>query len=171
MKENFERSLQAVLEAEGGNDDDIDDHGGRTSQGITQREYDAWRREQGLPPIDVWAITKPERDTIYHDEYWEPYCDNLPPGLDYLFFDIAVNGGPHQAVLLLQRALGVVADGRVGPVTRAAISTSDPVSVISRFTKYKRDFYLSLHQPKYINGWLNRCAEANALALKMAKGV
>ena len=40
----YERSLQFVLEREGGRVDDPRDRGGRTNKGVTQRVYDAHRR-------------------------------------------------------------------------------------------------------------------------------
>ncbi len=169
MKENFEASLNAVLQDEGGKDDDKLDHGGRTAFGITQHEYDAWRRENGLAPQDVFDITSSELETIYHDEYWEPYCDGLPVGVDYLFFDLAVNGGPHRAVTMLQRALGVTIDGRIGPITRQAAAIADPISLIARFSNAKREWYRSLHQPHFINGWLNRTAHVKTVAMQMTK--
>src|ERR1043166_2665043 len=106
MEANFAASLAAVLKSEGGNDDDPADHGGRTSRGITQREYDARRREKSLAPLHVWKDTDEEIPTIFHDEYWDPWCDTLPIGVDYLYFDMAVNAGPHRAAVLLQKALG-----------------------------------------------------------------
>ena len=78
---NFPASLKLVLASEGGNDDDPLDHGGRTSRGITQREYDAWRSAKGLPIIDVWTAPQADVTTIYHDEYWNPYCDAMPTGI------------------------------------------------------------------------------------------
>ncbi len=168
MKENFAKSLAFVLEDEGGNDDDPSDHGGRTSRGITQREYNAWRKERGLPQRDVWIAHPSEIETIYHDEYWLPYCDGLPAGTDYCFFDMAVNAGPHRAAVLLQRALGVAADGRIGPITRkAARQVRDFRNLIDKFTDRKRDFYIGLHQPKFTRGWLNRCRHVRNNALTM----
>ena len=84
---------------------------GGTSRGITQREYDAWTAENDLPSGDVWKAPQEQVDTIYHEEYWLPYGDLFPSGIDYLFFDMAVNAGPHQATLLLQRSVGTVAHG------------------------------------------------------------
>src|ERR1017187_9811784 len=110
---NFPKSLAFVLKDEGGNDDDPADHGGRTSRGVIQREYTAWLSEQGLSDKDVWTATDAEIAEIYHDEYWSPYCDLFPTGIDYLYFDLAVNAGPHRAAILLQRALGVTDDGRI----------------------------------------------------------
>ena len=164
---NFDKSLAFVLKNEGGSDDDPQDHGGRTSRGITQKEYDAWRQEQNEPTQDVWTASDSDVRTIYHDEYWEPFCDSFPNGVDYLYFDMAVNAGPYRASILLQRALGVTADGRIGPITRQAAATANPKTLINSYTSAKRSFYLSLHQPRYTNGWLNRCNDVQANALTM----
>src|SRR5260221_13037144 len=94
---NWKQSLNAVLKSEGGNDDDPSDHGGRTSRGITQREYDAWRVEQGLPHQDVWTAPQVDIETIYHNEYWNPYGDALPIGADYQVFNTNVLAGPHRS--------------------------------------------------------------------------
>lgn len=167
MISNFSASLKLVLQDEGGNDDDPSDHGGRTSRGITQKEYDAWRQLKGQPTQDVWTASQDEVAAIYHDEYWEPLCDQFPIGADYLYFDMAVNGGPHEAAILLQRALGVTADGRIGPITRLALSKADARTLITNYTNAKRAFYISLHQPKYTKGWLNRCNHVQSSAMAM----
>lgn len=158
MQENFTRALQFVLADEGGNDDDPADHGGRTSRGITQSEYTAWCIEQHVISGDVWKAPDAYITAIYQTEYWQPWCDLIPRASDYVFFDMAVNAGPHRAIILGQRALGVVADGRVGPVTRAAMRVvTDPMKLLRDFDAQKRAFYRALHQPKFLQGWLNRC--------------
>ena len=170
MKENFQAALKFVLLSEGGNDDDPADHGGRTSRGITQREYTAWGHEQKdgkLRNPDVWKATAEDIAAIYHDEYWNPWCDSFPTGIDYLFFDMAVNAGPYRATCLLQRALHVAEDGRIGAITRAAIQSANPKDLISRFSDVKRTWYRSLNQPKFTRGWLNRTTEVQANANKM----
>jgi lysozyme family protein len=164
---NFNKSLGLVLQSEGGNDDDPADHGGRTSRGITQREYDAWRREKGLSQLDVWRAPETDIIAIYHDEYWNPYCDSLPVGVDYLYFDMGVNAGPARATILLQSALGVTADGRIGPITREAIAKANAKTLVASFSSEKEAFYRSLHQPKFLNGWLNRVAFTKRNALGM----
>lgn len=169
MEANFKQSLRFVLGSEGGNDDDPHDHGGRTSRGITQKEYTAWCKEKGLPVIDVWKAPQSHIEDIYHEEYWEPVCELLPSGIDYLYFDMAVNSGPREAAILLQRTLGVVTDGRIGPVTRQAIRNSAPAGLIERFTMVKEAFYKSLHQPIFTQGWLNRNQAVRKNALSMLK--
>ena len=164
---NFQPSLKLVLQSEGGNDDDPSDHGGRTSRGITQREYNAWCLEHGHPVIDVWTAPQEHIDAIYHDEYWEPVCDLLPIGVDYLYFDMAVNAGPHRAAVLLQEAVGVTADGRIGPVTRQAVQNVSAAALIVKYSQEKAAFYQGLHQPKFTRGWLNRTASVEKSALVM----
>jgi lysozyme family protein len=168
---NFDKSLALVLKSEGGNDDDPADHGGRTSRGITQREYDAWCVEHDRPSGDVWRAPQADIAAIYHDEYWNPWCDSIPVGTDYLYFDMAVNSGPHQATLLLQRALDVKDDGRIGAVTRAAIASADAHKLIDEFTAQKTIFYRLIskkpNQAKFLKGWLNRTASVRAAAQAM----
>ncbi len=83
---------------------------------------------------------------------------------------MAVNAGPHRGAVILQRALGVVADGRIGPITREAIRKADPVQLIERYSVESQRFYLGLHQPRFTKGWLNRVAFVRDTALKMVKG-
>lgn len=164
---NFKPSLAAILKAEGGNDDDPADHGGRTSRGITQREYDSWRRLQHQPTLDVWKAPQSDIEAIYHDEYWEPNCDLLPIGADFLLFNMAVNAGPSRGAKILQRALGLTVDGRIGPMTREAITKAEPRKLIEDYSNASRAFYLSLHQPKFTKGWLNRVNFVRQTALQM----
>lgn len=160
----FPAALKALLKDEGGNDDDPDDHGGRTSRGVTQREYDSWRRLSGYGTQDVWSATDAEIEAIYHDHYWEPWCDKLPVGIDYLYFDLAVNAGPYRATKLLQRAIGVADDGIFGPITLEAAMRANPKLLIANYSEAKRKFYRSLNQKKYIRGWLNRVDHVETVA-------
>jgi lysozyme family protein len=169
---NFDQALKFVLKDEGGNDDDPTDRGGRTSRGITQREYNAWRAEHGKVSKDVWQASDDEIATIYHDEYWEPYADNLPAGIDYDFFDMAVNHGPHRAAVLMQRGLGVVDDGRIGPVTRNALDHADKATLIGNINEARKRYYYSIvasnpSQSRFIRGWMNRAAHVKRNALSM----
>ena len=167
---NFQASLNLVLESEGGNDDDPADHGGRTSRGITQREYSAWCREQGKPALDVWQAPQIDIESIYHMEYWNPWCNSLPKGLDYIYFNNCVLDGPNRSTILLQQALGVTADGRIGPITRQAIAIVDPTAAIVRLSAASATFYRNLHQPKFLKGWLNRVTFVKNNALAMVSG-
>jgi len=172
MKDNFQPSLALVLKSEGGNDDDPVDRGGRTSRGIIQREYTAWLKEQGRPDGDVWKAPDSDISAIYHGEYWNPYCDVIPKGIDYDFFDLNVNHGPNMAVVLMQRALGVADDGRIGPITRNALAAADPKQLIPKITAARKAYYQAIihshpEQAKFKNGWNNRANDVEHAALAM----
>jgi lysozyme family protein len=169
---NFPRALRLVLVDEGGLDDDLHDHGGRTAHGIIQREYDGFRARHNLPRRDVWKITPAEYTEIYHDRYWMPWCDRLPAGMDYAFFDFCVNAGPAQAARTLQRTLGIRADGNMGDVTLArtqARAEDDIEALIHDFCAARRAFYRALAQfPRYGRGWLARVAHVEKAAKAFA---
>lgn len=169
---NYDKALAYVLQDEGGNDDDPRDHGGRTSRGITQREYNAWCRNNSRKTSDVWHASDADVRTIYHDQYWSPYCDKLPNGLDYLFFDISVNAGRQRAVVTFQKALKVVADGMMGQVTIDAINSfPDKQELIQKVSDERRNWYRHLKQfPIYGKGWLNRVDHSEKGAISLAQG-
>lgn len=173
VAETFPHALRLVLVDEGGLDDDPHDHGGRTAHGIIQREYDGFRARHGLPPQDVWRITPAEYTEIYHDRYWMPWCDRLPAGLDYAFFDACVNAGPAQATRTLQRALKLRVDGFMGDVTlgrvHALAEEGDLDALIHEFCAARRAFYRALAQfPRYGRGWLARVDHVERAARAVA---
>ena len=169
MQQTWPQAYQCVRASEGGNDDDPQDPGGRTSRGIIQREYTAWRALQGEPSKDVWTASEEEIEAIYRTQYWLPYGDLMPRGADYQFYDMNVNSGLHQATLILQRSLGVMPDGHVGVVTMAALRGADPKALISLITKEREHFYRSLAKlfRRFGKGWIarNLQVEKNALQL------
>jgi lysozyme family protein len=163
MEANFKQSLAWVRHSEGGNDDDPSDSGGRTSRGITQREYDAYCRMAGLKHDDVWKAEDAVIDDIYHRGYWMPYCPIMPPGIDYMLFDDGVLSGPVTAIKTMQRALGVVPDGHIGVLTSEAISHASPARLIddvaqARLNRYNRIIEARPKDAKFRNGWRNRVA-------------
>jgi lysozyme family protein len=167
MNSNFPVCLAFVLEDEGGNTDDPTDPGGRTSRGITQRVFNAWCNAHGEPLSDVWTASNATVAQIYSQKYWLPECDPLPKGEDYLLFDMKVNMGARQAIILLQRALGVAADGIFGPLTLTAAMDANIAALLPAVTAQKIAFYKELiveypTDSKYYQGWLNRVQKVQA---------
>jgi len=102
-----------------------------------------------------------------------PWCDRLPAGMDYAFFDACVHAGPAQAPRTLQRALALRTDGNLGDVTLAKVkeaSEHDPEGVIHAFCEKRRAFYRALAQfPRYGRGWLSRVDHVERAAKAMAR--
>lgn len=161
---DFERALKHVLEMEGGYTDDPHDPGGPTNLGITLRVLAQWMGESvdasSLPRLkEALRRMGPEQaSAIYLARYWTPSgASELPPALAFMHFDAAVNHGVGTAVRMLQEALGVEADGEIGPVTRAAVSRADHRKVLTRYADIRRRRYRALHHFwRFGRGWLRR---------------
>jgi lysozyme family protein len=83
-------------------------------------------------------------------------------------FDAAVNMGVGQSIRLLQRSLGCVADGVIGPNTMKAINEADTKTLIDKFSAQKEMFYRSLGTfSVFGKGWLRRVEEVKQAALSM----
>jgi lysozyme family protein len=171
---NFNACLAPLLVSEGGNDDDPDDPGGRTSRGITQREYDAYRAAHQNLPSDVWQAPQTAIEEIYDISYWQPWCPQFPDGVDYVFFDVSVLHGPGKAARWLQQTLGVQVDGHIGVITLARLRSAAPSEVISGITALRREHFNGIvvnkpSQRKFLRGWLARADRVETDALKMVK--
>lgn len=119
--------IRDILAREGGYVDRPEDRGGPTKYGITLATLSGWRKRQ-VTAADVQALTEAEAWDIYRHRYiGEPGFATLGDvRLRALLVDSGVHSGPKNAVRFLQRALGVPADGVLGPVTRAAIWQVEP---------------------------------------------
>jgi lysozyme family protein len=167
----FVACMPFVLQEEGGYSNDAHDSGGRTMHGILQREYDVYRKSKGLRLQSVKLISVDEQNEIYWTNYWLPHCPNLPAGLDLSFFNIAVNGGPSEAVRLLQQALVITVDGNYGPLTAAVVAAIKPADVprlIRSFDADEENWYRHLSKFKYFGkDWIGRAQRCRVASLAM----
>jgi len=161
MKQNFDAAFAQIIKSEGGYVNDPHDHGGETNLGVTKK---AWSEYLGRPIADgeMRALTVDTVKPFYKKLYWDKvHGDDLPGGLDYAVFDFAVNAGPGRAAKFLQQAVGVTADGAIGPGTMGAVAKADPKHALDQFSAAKESFYKGLvdrdpSQVKFIKGWLAR---------------
>lgn len=164
-KESFAAALAAVLVHEGGYSNHPDDPGGPTMKGIIQRVYDGYRRARGLAVRPVRQIEEREIREIYRHQYWDAVrADELPPGIDYVVFDGAVNSGPAQSAKWLQRALGLPADGQVGAVTLAAAAKAPRAVLVDDICDRRLAMLQNLRTwPVFGRGWGRRVADVRRL--------
>jgi lysozyme family protein len=171
MKTNFQAALAKTLAEEGGYVNHPSDPGGMTNLGVTKRVWESWTGKpateatmRGLKPVDVAPL--------YKSKYWDAVRgDDLPAGVDYAVFDAAVNSGPAQAAKWLQRAVGVDADGKIGPGTLGAVASMSPVDVVKAFSSRRLEFLQSLKTwPTFGKGWGRRVNDVAAVGVKMADG-
>lgn len=158
----FSKALEFTLPAEGGFVDNPLDPGGRTNKGIIQSVYDSYRRRKGLPLNDVLNISDAEVREIYASMYWKPaQCDVMVLPLAVVHFDTAVNFGVAGAIMFLQEALGVAADGIFGPRTMALFQANNNAAtankIITGRIAYRHQRVVEApSQGIFLNGWLNR---------------
>lgn len=170
MKDTLASAEQWVKLDEGGYGNDPNDHGGPTKYGITIEDY----RENVNPhgtAADVSRLTIDQAFKIYVTRYWNPCdCDLLPVGVDYFTFDSAILSGTGTAIRWLQRAVGAVPDGQIGPKTLAAVAADHPMDILLKMEALRRQRLRTLAQwPIYGRGWTNRVNKSKTRALKLIK--
>lgn len=135
----FSRALAEVLRHEGGFADHPKDPGGATNFGVTQRVYDAWRKDEDRHPRSVRYITQPEVAAIYRERYWVgPGSPSVlaaadKPTLAIVSFDWAVNAGLTRSTWYTQSAVGAIPDGIWGDRTLDAIRRADDAGAAARY--------------------------------------
>ena len=163
----FSYCLEKVLGHEGGLSNHAADKGGLTNFGVTQRTYDDFRILRSLPKQQVNGIDSHEVECIYGAYWKDAKCDRIPEPLDLLVFDCAINSGAGRALKLLQRALGINADGLWGPVTVDSLYeeiAADRVTELCHIYLNEREgWYHTIvgadpHQQVFLKGWLDRLA-------------
>lgn len=145
---NFIKSVDIVLQKEGGYVNDSKDPGGETKYGISKRSY---------PDVDIKNLTLEKAKQIYYNDYWlEVKADKLPYQVALCVFDSAVNLGVDRTVKIMQDVLGVTSDGIIGPVTLNAMKEASAVDCIT-FSMERQLFYQSLKTFKrFGKGWTRR---------------
>ena len=173
MKQDFAKAMRIELVYEGGKSDDPLDSGGRTNQGIIQRVFAAYLLGQGLPARDVYTMTDTERDAIYRTQYADRIkFDDLPPGVDLVILDGAINSGVAQSVKWTQRALGLLADGVMGIVTLQAIQNHpDHDRLVAGICARRMAFLRALKTfSRFGGGWTKRVSTLKTKGQAWAMG-
>ena len=169
MNANWDRSFKLMLSSEGGYVNHPSDPGGRTNLGVTQAVWENWVGHT-VTEKEMRALTPEKVEPLYKRKFWDACrCDDLPSGVDYLVFDMAVNAGVGRSAKLLQKVLGVAQDGAIGPLTLAAAQQMNTSALIDEFSRVREEFYRSLPTfGTFGNGWLNRVEHSKASALLIA---
>ena len=181
MKDLFPLFLELVLAAEGGFVNDPDDRGGATNFGITVEMFRTYINDVedrdypcGLEEAQERLVSISIEDvrSIYMMYYWEEVqADSLPPYINVMVADWAVNSGPQRAIIGLQRVVGASPDGIIGPETRAKVQAK----INNGEGRFLHELYIARlrsyydisglkNNEKFLAGWNNRVTKLyNAL--------
>ncbi len=152
--ERFQRAMNTRTRAnEGGYVNNPNDMGGATNYGISSRWY---------PNEDIINMTPERASAILYRDYWlQPKMYLLPDEFSDIVFDDGVLQGQSRSVKHLQNALGIKADGIIGPDTINALNNSDYNIVKKGYIKnvYDRAENIAESNPsqkEFLRGWKNR---------------
>lgn len=159
-KEGRPPEMSFELARSSGFSDNPADSGGPTLCGITLATYNAWRARKGFDRAtvnDLRAMPFAHWRAIFKSLFWDAArADDLRNRpLAYLLVDWIWASGP-RAVRLAQQAIGITADGIIGPVTLDAFARDDAFKLIH---DARRQFIFRIAKGKniiFLRGWLNR---------------
>lgn len=169
MKENWEMCFEMVLKHEGGFVNHPKDPGGMTNLGVTKKNWEAFL-DQDVSESEMRALTPDMVKPFYKKNYWDKIRgDELPAGVDYAAYDLAVNSGTGRAAKYLQEIAGVPADGVIGPRSVEAIKKCDAESAVEAICTMRLDFLKGLGNfETFGKGWTTRVNDVMAKATEMA---
>jgi lysozyme family protein len=182
---NYLDAIKKVLEHEGGYVNNPLDAGKRTNRGVTQATYERFiGRKLVGPDIDASAgQPKAEAETvmrnlsegnaiqIYKSMYWDAMQgDKIKQyAIAAIIFDQAINRGVSAAVKQAQRILGLAQDGKMGPITLAAINGVKDTDFIPKYLTESINAYKTIvannpSQSVFLTGWLKRVESLRSYA-------
>lgn len=160
MTDPFSVWLTFLAKWEGGAVDDPADHGGRTLYGISAAAN---------PDVDLDRLTPEGAAKIARERYWTPCGGDVLPGrLAIACADYGFHSGPSQAVRALQRCVGALPDGAVGPRTLEAVRAvgrdlAVALALNERRRARLREIGARPGQGRFLRGWLNRVDDLDAV--------
>ena len=144
---------------------DPDDLGGATMCGVTLATFAEYCRRKGYPRptiVRLKAIKYKEWLEILKTMFWDKWkADQINNESIALILVDWVWGSGKYGITIPQKAIGVTADGIVGPKTIAAVNAKDPKQLFDLIRKERLAYIERICRSRPINlkykrGWLNR---------------
>lgn len=153
---DFQTAVKQVLLWEGAFSNHPLDPGRATMYGITETVA----KEEGYTG-DMQKLPLDTAKQIYKKRYWDKVsADLLPPSIRLTVFDAAVNSGPRQSILWLQRAAGVPDDGVIGPKTLSAVNALNADTLRMKLLAQRLKFLTNLNTfSTFGRGWTRRVCD------------
>lgn len=178
---DFNLAIDKTLAYEGGYTDNPNDPGGATNWGITLSVLQAQGSlgdidgDGDVDKEDVKIMPKETAMAIYKETYWNG-DDLVSQAIAEKNFDMGVNMGTGTAGKYLQQAAvmcgqSLVADGKVGQKTIAAVNACDESALMTALCDVQENHYWyivqrDLEKNAATRGWPNQLIEDAILACK-----
>lgn len=161
---NYNDAFERVIGHEGKFQNDRNDRGNWATGVIGKGELKGTKygiSAMSYPHLDIRNLTLQEAKEIYYQDFWlRVQGDTLHSALAYQLFDSAINHGIGNAIRMLQRAVDVADDGRVGPMTLEGIRRIGIDDVLKLFNAERIEFFTKISTFNlYGKGWMRRVAQ------------
>lgn len=168
MQGNFQTCLDAFWTFDGVKLDAAPGEKFATSYGVTRMSWDD-AVDEGLVSGDMNSAPVSDFAKILEANYWDRNnCNQLPAGIDLMVFNDATLSGDDHAAKLLQRLVGTIPDGMIGPHTIVEVKAMEPSVLVLMIARADIAFLSALRNASlYINGWKRREFYMQTEALKM----
>jgi len=171
----YKIAIAFLLSHEGGYSDHKTDEGGPTKYGISLR----FLKNSGLDINgdgkididDIRALNLQNAEQIYKEKFWDKYNFNAIKNIDVAkkIFDLAVNMGPQEAIIILQKAINsfrcheLCLDGVLEDATLAATNVFGAL-LLPPIKEEAAAYYKNLvkkfpYLQMYLTGWLKRAED------------
>ena len=191
---NFSIAQKFTAAAEGGLTDDPQDRGGITNYGVslaflTDLSHGSQADKHALKDLGIDTavnrqtiirLTKNQAEGVFKYYFWDSLkLDELPLKMGCLIYDAAVNHGRIWGVKLAQRGYNkvypnesLVVDGKLGPKSRAALSSHDEACVHDAILDARNAYYDAIiknrpSQKVFERGWKNRVKRLRTYLLSL----
>lgn len=140
----------------------------RTSWGVTQQTWD-YAVAHGIVVGDLAAASQDQCAAIYRVLYWNACnCPALPPGVALMVFNDATLTGVGHATKMLQRVVGAIPDGVVGPDTIKFVGRFGVGALLDALVTADDAYFAALaNAPMFLNGWTRRENDARMAGLSL----
>ena len=162
---NYKELIPFILRWEGGFAVVPGDRGGATNRGVTIATF-RLVYGQDKTVSDLRRMTDAQWEHIFLSLFWNKFRGDeiQSQSVANACVDWAWNSGISLVIRRVQRLVGVKDDGVVGPVTLAAINSSDAKTLFTRIKRARVEFLEGIvrgvpSQKKFLKGWLNRVNE------------
>lgn len=164
---DFKKYFPKLLQFEGGLSNDKADKGGLTKYGVILAEWinKGWDKDgdKDVDAQDLKLITVDDAARIAKPYYWDKVGgdDLRNQCVAELLADFAYNSGVGTASKKIQKLVGAVEDGNIGPKTIALINGKDQKDLFEKLKQIRKNFYIAIiannpSQKVFEKGWMNR---------------
>jgi len=156
--------IDDILKWEGGYSDNPADSGKITNFGITSKTFHEWQKHDPFAPAlnSVKDLTK-DQAYLFYSWYFNKYRINKLISFPLLFWFMSDSVVQHGAypIYWLQKTVGTVPDGIIGPKTVSCVQKAGEQDVYFRLIAERIQFYGQIvsknhSQAIFTRGWLRR---------------